>query len=338
MFGFHFIKFDAMTYVIRHTNGKISQEGSGLSFFYYGPVTSITAIPLGSRDIQFIFEEITSDYQTVTVQGRITYRISDPKTMSQALDFTLNDDKKYKEDNFAKIEQRLENETQASVSSYIQDLDLRTAIRSSAAICEHIRKKMQNSDGTRLLGVEILSADVLGITPAPEMAKAMETSTREALQKEADKAIYERRDFAVEQERRIRENELNTEIAVQEKNKQIHTKKAEIELQKAESERQLREMNMQTEIAIEEQNLKLIEMRSENIRKSAEAEGYAIQQRLSPLKDIDWRVLTALQGTSGTASDNISLAIRELAENAEKIGTLNVTPDLLQSLIDQKKK
>ena len=49
----------------------------------------------------------------------------------------------------------------------------------------------------------------------------------EALQQEADEAIYARRKFAVEQERTIKETELNTEVAVEEKQKQIAQKKME---------------------------------------------------------------------------------------------------------------
>lgn len=69
------------------------------------------------------------------------------------------------------------------------------------------------------------------------MSKALETGTREKLQQEADEAIYERRNFAVEQECKIKESELNTEIAVEEKQKQITEKKMESDVQKAENDR-----------------------------------------------------------------------------------------------------
>ena len=67
------------------------------------------------------------------------------------------------------------------------------------------------------LGIEVMSVSVLGISADPEMARALEAETRESLQQEADKAIYDRRNFAVEQERKIKESELNTEIAIEEK-------------------------------------------------------------------------------------------------------------------------
>ena len=41
----------------------------------------------------------------------------------------------------------------------------------------------------------------------------------------------------------------------------------------------------------------------------------------------------ALKTDGGDAELMIATAFRELAENAEKIGELNVTPDLLRSLL-----
>ena len=81
MFGINYIKFDAMTYAIVYKHGNVIREGRGLSFFYYAPTTSITAVPLGSKDIQFIFSETTRDFQTITIQGQITYTIADPKKL-----------------------------------------------------------------------------------------------------------------------------------------------------------------------------------------------------------------------------------------------------------------
>jgi hypothetical protein len=77
MLGFRFIKFQPSEYVLKYSNGKIVKEGVGLSFWYYVPSTSIVVVPVGSSDVPFIFEETTSDFQTVTVQGQITYRIVD---------------------------------------------------------------------------------------------------------------------------------------------------------------------------------------------------------------------------------------------------------------------
>jgi regulator of protease activity HflC (stomatin/prohibitin superfamily) len=337
MFGIKFIKFDSMTYVMQYKHGKVNKEGKGLSFYYYAPTSSITAIPLGSKDIQFIFNESTKDFQTITIQGQITYKIEDPRQLADSLDFTLDNNHRYKEDNFEKLNQRLNNEAQTSASSFIQGLNLKEALRSAKAISEKISDGLKVSNSTKILGVEVLSVDVLAVKATPEMSKALETETRESLQKEADQAIYERRNFAVEQERKIKESELNTEIAVQEKKKQINEKQAEIKINDAENERKLREMKISADVSIEEQKTKLIEMQVENEMKMADSKGYTLEKTLKPYKEMDWKVLMALNSGGASALDNIGFAFRELAENSEKIGTLNITPDFLETVIESQR-
>lgn len=335
MFGIKFIKFDSMTYVIQYKHGQVIREGKGMSFYYYSPTSSITAIQLGSRDILFIFNETTSDFQTITIQGQITYKIENPKQLADSLDFTIDNYRRYKEDNFEKLNQRLNNEAQTSTSAFIQSLNLKEALRSAKAISERISNGLKSSNSVKIHGVEVLSVDVLSVKPTPEMAKALETETRESLQKEADQAIYERRNFAVEQERRIKESELNTEIAVQEKKKQINEKQAEIKIKDAENERKLREMKISADVSIEDQKTKLIEMQVENDKKLADSKGYTIEKTLTPYKNIDWRTIMALNSNSMSALDNIGFAFRELAEHSDKIGTLNITPDFLETVIER---
>lgn len=336
MFGIKHIKFDSMTYVLHFTNGNIKREGRGLSFFYFAPNSSIVAIPMGSNDLPFIFSESTNDYQTVNIQGQISYKISNPKTLADVLDFTVNDNGQYKKNDIEKLNQRIINEAQTATSSFIHEIKLKDAIRSAKSIEERILEGLKSSQAIAMLGIDILGANILGVQATPEMARALETETREKLQQEADQAIYERRNFAVEQERKIKETELNTEIAVEEKQKQIAEKKMESEVQKAENDRKLREMKLAADIAVENQRKQLIEQKTANDKKEAETQGYVIETTLKPYKDIDWKTLTALNNNPDPRF-NISLAFRELAENADKISNLNISPELLDSLLNDKR-
>jgi len=259
MFGIQHIKFDSMTYVLHYKNGNIKREGRGLSFFYFAPNSSIVAIPMGSNDLPFIFNETTNDYQTVSIQGQISYKIGNPKTLADNLDFTVNDSGQHKKNDIEKLNQRIINEAQTATSSFIHGISLKDAIRSAKKVEANILEGLQASPAIRLLGIEILGASILSIQASREMARALETETRERLQQEADQAIYERRNFAVEQERRIKESELNTEIAVEEKQKQIAEKRMESEVQKAENDRKLREMKLAADISVENQRQQLID-------------------------------------------------------------------------------
>ena len=335
MFGINFIKFDSMTYVIKFKNGIVTKEGRGLSFFYYAPTTSISAVPMGSNSLPFIFSETTKDYQTVSIQGQITYKIANPRQLADVLDFTVNGNGIYKKEDTEKLNQTIVNESQTSTSSFIHQLGLKEAIRSAKSVENNIIEGISNSTAIKLLGIEILSVNILAIKAKPEMERALETETRESLQQEADQAIYARRNFAVEQERKIKESELNTEIAIEEKNKKIAEKKAETEIQKAESEHKLKELKVQADIAIENQRKVLIEQKTANEKKEAESQGYIIETTLKPYRDIDWKILTALNNNTDPKF-NISMAFRELAENAGKIGNLNISPELLDSLLNDK--
>ncbi len=336
MFGIKHIRFDAMTYVLHFKNGKTQREGRGLSFFYFAPNSSIVAIPMGSNDLPFIFTESTSDYQTVTIQGQISYKVSDPKTLADVLDFTVTDNGQYKKNDIEKLNQRIINEAQTSTSSYIHGIKLKDAIRSAKNVEEKILEGLKTSQAIAMLGIEILGANILAINATPEMKRALETETREKLQQEADQAVYERRNFAVEQERVIKESELNTEIAVEEKQKQIAEKKMESEVQKAENDRKLKEMKLEADIVLENQRKTLVEQKSANDKAEADAQGYVIETTLRPYKEIDWKILTALNNNTDPRF-NISLAFRQLAENADKIGNLNISPDLLDSILNDKK-
>jgi len=251
------------------------------------------------------------------------------------LDFTVNDYGQYKKNDIEKLNQRIINEAQTATSSYIHGIKLKDAIRSAKAIEGKIVEGLASSSVVGMLGIEILGANILAVSATPEMARALETDTREKLQQEADQAIYERRNFAVEQERKIKESELNTEIAVEEKQKQIAEKRMESEVQKADNDRKLREMKLEADIAVENQRKLFIEKKTANDKKEAETQGFVTETTLKPYKDIDWKILTALNNNPDPKF-NISLAFRQLAENAEKIGNLNISPDLLESLLNDK--
>jgi len=335
MFGIKHIKFDSMTYVLHFSNGSIKKEGRGLSFFYFETNSSIVAIPMGSNDLPFIFSESTNDYQQVTIQGQVSYKISKPKELADVLDFTVNEDGLYKKNDVEKLNQRIINEAQTATSAYIHGIKLKDAIRSAKAIEDRILDGLKSSAAIGMLGIEILGANILGISATPEMSRALETETREKLQQEADQAIYERRNFAVEQERIIKETELNTEIAVEEKQKQIAEKKMESMVQQSDNERKLREMQLEADISVENQRKQFIEQKTANDRIEAETQGYVIAATLKPYKEMDWKILTALNNNIDPRF-NIALAFRELAENADKIGNLNISPELLDSLLHEK--
>jgi hypothetical protein len=90
---------------------------------------------------------------------------------------------------------------------------------------------------------------------------------------------------------------------------------------------------MAAEIAVEEKRLDLVAHRVENDRKDADSRAYALTEILKPLREFDWKALMMLSGKGADPKAMIAMAFQEMSENAQKIGELNVSPDLLKSLI-----
>ena len=90
MLGITYRKANPTDYVLHFSQGRLVREGAGLSFFYFAPSATIVSVPVASSNIPFVFNEPTVDFQTLTVQGQMTYRIREPKKAAAMLDFTVD--------------------------------------------------------------------------------------------------------------------------------------------------------------------------------------------------------------------------------------------------------
>ncbi|MHA1145599.1 MAG: hypothetical protein ACTSRW_12740 [Candidatus Helarchaeota archaeon] len=68
-----YFKGDPSRYIIKYISGKKKKSGRGLSFFYFAYKTNIVSIPAMTMDSNFIFNEITNNYQGITLQGQISF-------------------------------------------------------------------------------------------------------------------------------------------------------------------------------------------------------------------------------------------------------------------------
>ncbi len=317
MFGIRYFKASPTTFVLHHVNGHVRHEGTGLSFFYFAPTSTLTAVPVGSTDVPFIFNETTHDFQAVTVQGHLTFRVANPHKLAALLDYTVAPGGGRASDDPDKLPLRITYAAQNAMRGEIQSRALRAALVEADVIAARVQAVLAAAPTLENLGVELLGFSILAIKPVPETAKALEAEARERLLREADDAIYSRRNNAVEQERTIRENELNTEVAVQTK------------------QRQIEETRLAGQIALEEQRRQFVLTEAENSRTRADAQAYAVEATLKPLAALDPKSLQVLAARSVDPRLLVAMAFQDIAANAAKIGNLNLSPDLLQTLLQR---
>jgi hypothetical protein len=337
MFGIHYLKTSPTQYVLHYQNGRIQHQGTGQAFFYYKPSSTVVIVPVGSADVPFIFNEATADFQPITVQGQLTYRIQDPELVASLLNYTVaGATDEYVTDDPDKLAQRLVNLVQVATRAEVQKRPLRQAIQASDEIVAEVLQAVTDAPALSALGVEILTFSILAIKPNPETTRALEAEARENLLRQADNAIYDRRNSAVEQERRIKENELNTELAVEEKKQQIREAQVEADLAVERKQQEIREAQLEGQIKLENERKQFVTARVENAQAEADVQAYAVAASLKPLQELDEDVLQLLAMQSAEPRLLVTQALKELAQNASKIGQLNISPDLLESLMQQK--
>src|ERR1700688_2630590 len=85
-----YFKAEPTEYILAQSNGKVFLQGAGRAFWYWPHRTSIALVPVATTDVSFAFNETTGNFQSVTLQGQFTYRITEPQTIAQLLNFTVN--------------------------------------------------------------------------------------------------------------------------------------------------------------------------------------------------------------------------------------------------------
>ena len=334
MFGIRFVKALPTTYLMQVRGGRVIREGAGLSMFYYGPTSSLVAVPVASREAPFIFQQVTADFQALTVQGQVAYRVSDPAKASSMLNFALRvDGKTYESDDPEKLPQRVLAVVEVLIQQDVQAMTLKEALRASDKISSSLARRLQLHTEIQALGLEVLGVFVLAIKPTPETARALEAEAREAILKASDEAIFARRNAAVEQERTIRENELDTEVAVESKKRVIRETQMEAEASVRRKKAELRQADMEADITIEDRRKAFVALNAENTRTMAEAEAHRLAAVMKALEAADPRVVQALAAAGMQPGQLIAQAFGGIAEKAERIGQLNVSPELLQALL-----
>ena len=307
------LRADASTHVIRFSSGRKTASGRGLTFYFLPDRTSVAEIAVDDRDLTYIFTGRSKDYQALNAQGTLTWRVDNPEQLADRVDFNID-----LKTGLLRGEPRQQIETlltglaqQASVQYFAE--------RTVAAVLEAGVKPLQERIAGDLtaspllteMGLRVIAVRVTAVTPSADLEKALQTPTFEQLLQKADEASFSRRALAVDKERAIAENELAN----------------------------------QTELA--KRQMQLIAEQSANSQAEAEAEAramkvkaYAEADRITTLGAAKAEAERAMLGSYKELEPQamLALAAREFATKLNSIENLNITPDLLATLVGEFKK
>jgi regulator of protease activity HflC (stomatin/prohibitin superfamily) len=330
-------------WVRHHARGRVKHEGIGQSFWYRPLVAVLSEVPVDDRELPLLFHARTRDFSDVTVQATVTYRVAEPALAASRLDFSIDPLRgTWRGQPLDQVATLLAELAQQPALDLLARIPLTEALTAGITPVRDAAAEALTSD-PRLAetGVAVVSARVVAIRPEPELERALQTPTREAVQQEADKATYERRAKAVERERTIAEAELQNKIELARRETQLveqhgtnARRQAELDAAaylvtaQAEAEREHVSATSAADrvrvaaSADAEAQLARAEANATGVRalRLAEAEGETA--RLAAYRDLPPEILQAL-------------ALKELAGNLPEIGQLTVTPDVVTGLLSK---
>lgn len=332
MFGFNYFKASPSHYVLQFRNGQIVREGAGLSFFYFAPSASLVSVPLAAVEAPFMFEETTRDFQAVSLQGQVSYRIAQPRQLAQQQDFTVTSAGIYVSEDPKKLPVRVLNLVKTQFRTLLQGLDLQQVLSGSEQLARAAHKGLAESPALKALGIEVGDLGLMAVKPNPETTRALEAPMREQILKQSDDATYARRNAAIEQERSVKENELRSELIVEQKKRQVRETQVESERVILEKKQQIQMQDLRGKVELEKDNGELVQLRSDNQRQEADAKAYGLKAIIDVLRGMDARSLQALLVGQASPETLMALGFQSLADNAAKIGEFNFSPDLLRQI------
>ncbi|ACY18836.1 SPFH domain-containing protein [Haliangium ochraceum] len=315
-FGFvRHLRAEPSSHIIKYKDGRSHRSGRGMSLWFLPMSTALAEVPVDDRELSFLFHGRTSDFQDVTTQGVITYRVAVPEVTAERIDFSI--DLKagvHLEQPLEKLALFLNELAQQFAWAYVVRTPVRELLVSGREkVRQDIISGFEHESGLEALGIEIVSVRVSSIKPSADLEKALETKTREKIQQEADEAMFERRALAVEKERAIAENELQNQIALATREEQLIAQQGQNERRRITESAEAKKIAAQAEA---ERAQIQAHAKAEGIRLVEHARVEGERERMEIYRDLP-------------ASVSMGLAARELAGKLEKIEHLNLSPDLL---------
>ena len=314
------LRSEPSSHILNFRGGKLKRSGRGLAFWFSPLGAAIAEVPIDDRDQEFLFAGRTSDFQEATVQGVMTYRVQDAEKVAGRIDFSVDLlGGRHKQQPLEQLSSLLTGLAQRSALRHIARLPIRDLLREGLDDLQRtIEDALLGNEFLAEMGVEVVSLRLTDLAPTSELEKALRTPTREALQQQADEAIFERRALAVEKERAIAENELKNQIELAKRQERL------IDQQGHNARRQ----------AEEDVEAKRIEAaaKADRTRLHAEAEAGRIQRVEGAKAEAEKIRLDAFRGLPLEVV--LALSLEELSGKLE-IEHLNITPELLGPVLQR---
>lgn len=314
------LRSEPTSHVLAYRNGKLRLSGKGLAFWFFPMGAAIAEVPVDDRDQQFVFAGRTRDFQLVTVQGVVTFRVTAPEKLASRVDFSIDHDRGvHRKQPLDQLSALLTGLAQRIALEHIARLGVRELLSEGLGELQRsIEEGLTADESLAGMGLEVVTARVYDLKPSAELEKALQTPTRETLQQAADQATFERRALAVEKERAIAENELKNQVELARREEELIAQRGQNERHRMQDEVDAKRIDA---VAQAERTRFEGEATAGRIRVIENAKAEAEKLRLDAYRDLPAEVM-------------VGLALQELSGKLQ-IEHLNITPELLGPVLNR---
>lgn len=307
---------------LSHTRGgEIARQGRGLAFWFFPLSASIAEVPMDDRELPILFHGRSKDYQDVTVQAVLTWRVANPEVLSRRVDFTVDlASGKWHHEPLEQVAQLLTQLAQQLAWNWLASTPVRDILTHGVGpIRELISDGLSSDENLAAMGIEVVSVRISAIRPDSETERALQTPAQEKILQEADEARFGRRAMAVEKERAISENELQNQIELARREENLIAQRGQNERRRVSDEVEAKKVAAEASA----QRKRIHDTATaEGLRQLEGAKNEAERERVGIYEGLPTDILLAL-------------AARELAGNLPEIDTLNLSPDVLGPAIQK---
>jgi regulator of protease activity HflC (stomatin/prohibitin superfamily) len=299
--------------------GKNVHSGPGQAFWFRPLSAALSEVPIDDRELSLLFHARTADFQDVAVQATVAYRIGDPDVAARRLDFGLElKTGRWRSRPLDQVAQMLTELAQQYALDLLAGLRLADALATGmAAIRVRVGRGLAGDERLRQTGIEVVDVRVVALRPETDLERALQTPAREQVQQEADRATYERRATAVERERAISENELQSQIELAVREEQLVSQRGTNERRRATEAAAANAIEVEARAGADRV---LAQARAETTRAVGAAETETEAARMAVYAELDRGILLAL-------------AAREAAAHLPRIGALTLSPDVVTAAL-----
>jgi len=163
------VRSDSSRHVILYKRGVARRSGRGLAFWFLPLSSSVMEIPIDDREVPSLFHARSRDFQDVTTQGAITYRVTNAEALASRVDFTIDSwTGEYLERPLERLADVFVQQPQRIGAEYVTTTPVRQALsEGQREIRTRLETILRADEALAMMGLEVVAVEITSVAPGP---------------------------------------------------------------------------------------------------------------------------------------------------------------------------